>query len=260
MKNYTIIHILIFLVFMLAYQCASAQDYLVTTRGDTVRGEFKLMFYTPNKQVQVKNGKEKSTYSILETKTFRYDNEIYRPVKGPQGYTFMKVIKDGYLSLLAFQIDKANTYDGRYLTKADGSGMEVPNLGFKKNMARFLEDCESVSTKIDQDTFNKKDLENIVDEYNTCIDRKTSAMESAMVKRTEIKNSQSSWDELIEGINQHDDFPDKATALEMTTDIKKRISRGEKVPNFVVDGLKNILASQNDLKELLNKALAEIGQ
>lgn len=246
---------------MLAYQCAAAQsDYLVTTRGDTVRGEFKLMFYTPEKQVQVKNGKEKTTYSILETKTFSYENEIYRPVKGPNGYTFMKVIKDGYLSLMAFQMDKANAYDGRYLTKADGSGMEVPNLGFKKNMARFLEDCEAVNTKIEQDTYNKKDLEEIVDEYNRCIDKKTTAMETAIAQRSETGSAQSSWDELIEGINQHADFPDKATALEMTNDIKKRISRGEKVPNFVVDGLKNILSGQNDLKELLDKALAEIGQ
>jgi hypothetical protein len=261
MKNCTIDHVLLFLVFMLAYQCASAQsDYLVTTRGDTVRGEFKLMFYAPDKKVQVKNGKDKTTYSILETKSFSFENEIYKPVKGPDGYAFMKVIKGGYLSLMAFQMKNATSYDGRYLLKIDGQGMEVPNLGFKKNMVKFLDDCEAVSTKIDQDTYNKKNLEDIVDEYNICITNKTNVMETAIAQRKETGSSQNSWDELIEKINQHEDFPDKATAVEMATDIKKRISRGEKAPNFVVDGLKNILANQNDLKEILDNALAEMGQ
>jgi hypothetical protein len=85
-------------------------------------------------------------------------------------------------------------------------------------------------------------------------------METAIAQRSETNSSQNSWDQLMENINQHADFPDKATALEMTSDIKKRISRGEKVPNFVVDGLKNILSGQSDLKESLDKALAEIGQ
>lgn len=261
MKNYVILPILIFFLLVATYQCASAQDdYLVTTRGDTVRGELKLMFYTPEKKVQVKNGKDKTTYSILETKSFSYDNEIYQPVKGPYGYAFMKTLKEGYLSLMAFQIDKATAYDGRYLLKVDGRGMEVPNLGFKKNMARFLEDCESVSTKIDQDNYSKKDLEEIVDEYNQCIESKTNAMETAIAQKKEVSNTQNSWDALIEEINQHPDFPDKSTAIEMSNDIKKRVQRGEKVPNFVVDGLKNILAGQNDLKESLDRALTEIGQ
>ncbi|HEX5170680.1 MAG TPA: hypothetical protein VFW11_16015 [Cyclobacteriaceae bacterium] len=260
MKNYTIIHILLFLLFMLAYQCSHAQsDYLVTTRGDTVRGELKLLFYGPEKKVQVKTDKDKTTYSILNTKSFFYEGEYYRPAKGPEGYLFMKVIKPGYLSILAYQVDKSSSYDGRYLMRADGQGIEVPNIGFKKQMSRFLSDCESVSLKIEQDTYNKRDLEQIVDEYNLCIDKKTAQTNQAISQEKEKGTKANSWDVLVEKINQHADFEGKETALEMTADIKNRLQRGEKIPAFVVDGLKNTLAEQTELKEALQIALTEIG-
>jgi len=260
MKNYLILHILLLIVFMVAYQCSHAQsDYLVTTRGDTVRGELKLLFYGPEKKVQVKTEKDKTIYSILNTKSFYYQNEIHQPAKGPDGYVFMKLLKPGYLSLLAFQMDKATSYDGRFLLKADGNGIEVPNLGFKKQMSKFLSDCDAVSVKLDQDGYSKKDLEIIVDEYNKCITGKTNEVQRAIATGRDTGTKTNSWDALAENIKQQPDFDGKATALEMTTDIKSRIQRGEKVPNFVVDGLKSTLAQQPDLKEALEKALSEIG-
>ena len=260
MKNYIIIHILFLLLFMLAYQCSRAQsDFLVTTRGDTVKGELKLMFYSPEKKVQVKNEDGKNIYSILNTKSFTYENEIYKPVKGPYGYAFMKILKSGYLSLLAFQVDKSTSYDGRFLLKADGNGIEVPNLGFKKQMSKFLADCDALRVKLDQDAYSKKDLETIVDEYNNCIDGRTVEVEEKISREKDTGNKSNAWDTLIESINQHADFEGKATALEMTADIKSRLQRGEKVPNFIVDGLKSTLSPQADLKEVLEKALSEIG-
>ncbi len=260
MKNYIIIHILFLILFMLAYQCSRAQnDFLVTTRGDTVKGELKLMFYAAEKKVQVKNEDGKNVYSILNTKSFTYGNEIYKPVKGPYGYAFMKLLKPGYLSLLTFQVDKSTSYDGRFLLKADGDGMEVPNLGFKKQMSKFLGDCDALKVKLDQDVYSKKDLETIVDEYNNCIAAKTTDVEKKISTEKEKGTKSTSWDTLTESINQHADFEGKATALEMTADIKSRIQRGEKVPNFIIDGLKSTLSQQPDLKEVLEKALAEIG-
>lgn len=260
MKNYLIVHILLLILFMIAYQCSHAQnDYLITTRGDTVRGELKLMFYTPEKRIQITKDKEKSTYTILNTKSFFFKGEIYKPAKGPEGYTFMKLIKPGYLSLLAFQVEKSATYDGRYLLKADGNGIEVPNLGFKKQLAKFLADCDAVSLKLEQDVYSKRDLETIVDEYNACIETKTIKAAQTITKEKETGVKANSWDALTEKINSHDDFEGKSTALEMTADIKSRLQRGEKIPTFVIDGLKNVLAGQTDLKEALQLALSEIG-
>jgi hypothetical protein len=260
MKNYLIVHILLFILFMLVYQCSQAQeDYLVTTRGDTVRGELKLLFYGPEKKIQVKSESGKELYSILNTKTFFYGGDYYRPAKSPDGYVFMKIIKSGYLSILAFQVEKASTYDGRFLLKADGQGLEVPNLGFKKQVAKFLGDCESVSYKLENDVYGKKDLEKIVDEYNACIEGKSAQTTQAITREKDAGVKSNTWDTLIEKINQHPDFEGKSTALEMATDIKSRVQRGEKVPNFVIDGLKKTLDEQSELKPVLEQALSEIG-
>ena len=84
--------------------------------------------------------------------------EVFQPVKGPYGYTFMKLVKSGYLSLLSFQPENQSSYDGMWLLKKDGDGIEVPNLTFEKGMKKFLSDCPALVKKIDNDVYNKKRL------------------------------------------------------------------------------------------------------
>lgn len=259
MKNLNIIHILLFLICMLIYKCASAQnDYVITTKGDTVYGELKMLTLGPEKKVQVKNDKKKDYYSIFQTKEVNYNGEKYFPIKGPNGYVYMKLQKPGYLSVYAYQTDNKSMYDAIFLVKADGSSLDLPNLGFKKQMSNFLEDCPSISTRIDQGELNKKDMDLIVDEYNSCIETRTKRTEQSINQNIVKSQKISSWDALEEAIKAHPDFEGKPTALEMVDDIQRRISRSEKVPNFVVEGLKSTLASQADLKDDLNKALSEM--
>src|SRR6188768_3527079 len=140
MKN-CIIPVLIFLLFMLVYQCSKAQDYVVTSKRDTIHGAVKPLLYGAEKKVQVTTSdKKKTILPITQTSSFSYDGEIYHPVRTEKGYVFMKLLKEGYLSLYAFQMENQMTYDGRYLTKKDGTKMEVPNLSFKKNVTKFVAD------------------------------------------------------------------------------------------------------------------------
>jgi hypothetical protein len=258
MKNFAVIHILLFILLMLVYQCAGAQDYVITTKGDSINGEIKTLFYGPEKKVQVTtDDKKKTVYSIFQTRRFHYRGEIYQPVKYDRGYTFMKVIKPGYLSLYAFQMENQVNYDGLILVKKDGARLEVPNLTFKKNMTKFLEDCEAVAEKIDKGELTKKNIQTIVDEYNACINTRT-LNDAKLITRTENASKKiSSWDELETQIKSKGDFEGKADALEMVGEIKAKIKREEKVPNFMIEGLKSSL-SKTDLTESLNKALAEI--
>jgi hypothetical protein len=258
MKNFAVIHILLFILLMLVYQCADAQDYLITTKGDSIAGEIKTLFYGPEKKVQITTeDKKKTVYSIFQTRRFHYRGDIYQPVKYDRGYTFMKLIKGGYLSLYAFQMENQVNYDGLILVKKDGSKLEVPNLTFKKNMTKFLEDCGDVSEKIDKGELTKKNMQGIVDEYNACINTRT-LNDAKVFTRTENANKKiSSWDELENQIKAKGDFEGKADALEMVGEIKGKIKREEKVPNFMIEGLKSSL-SKTDLTEALNKALTEI--
>ncbi len=87
----------------------------------------------------------------------------------------MKVLMDGYLSLNAFNQANQSQWDGRYLTKMDGTGLEVPNLTFKKTLGSFLSDCGDIKKRREDGELGRGDLEKIVSLYNTCLQNKTDA-------------------------------------------------------------------------------------
>jgi len=235
-----------------------AQDFLVTAKGDTIQGEIKPLLYGVDKKVQITEpGKKKTIYSLFQVKSFSIKGETYQPVKGPAGYTFMKLIKPGYLSLYTFQSENQANFDGTYLLKKDGQGMELPNLSFKKGMKKFLGDCQAVADKIEQDELNKKDLEKIVDEYNSCIQNRTADHEKIIAKTTEQTKSMTVWDVLEEKIKTQSDFEGKNNALEMIAEIKSKIATSQKIPNFLLEGLKSSL-NGDVFKTELENALKEV--
>lgn len=258
MKNFCVIHILLFFLMMLIYKIGSAQDYLVTSRGDTVRGTVKVFSYGPDKKVQVvTSDKKKSTFPIFQVRSFVMDNENYSPVKGPNGYAFMKVLQKGYLSLYAFQRENQVTYDGQYLLKKDGSGMEVPNLTFKKNIAKYLAECPAVTARIDNGELGKTDIEKIVEAYNNCISANTTQFTNTLNYQKEQSKKISSWDILEEKVKAKSDFEGKTDALDMIAEIKNKIKNSERVPNFMIEGLKSSL-NNSDLSTELQNAIAEL--
>lgn len=253
----TIIHFLIFLLCMLVYQCTHAQQgYVITSRGDSINGEIKPMLYGPEPKVQVRGDGGKQVFSIVQTRKYALDGEVFYPVRTTEGYKFMKLLSTGYVSLYAFQPDKQQTFDGRYLVKADGRSMEVPNLGFKKQMVSFLDDCGGVSEKIESGELTRKNLDEILQQYNQCIAGRTA---ETLARKPEVKAAKvTPWDELEKSVSEHAEFEGKSTALEMIADVKSRISRGEKIPNYILEGLKSTLASQDALAESLAGALASL--
>jgi hypothetical protein len=256
MKTFGIVHILLLLLLLLVYQCTHAQQYVVTTKGDSISGEVKPMNFGLEKRVQVTTAdKKKKVFSIFEVRHFKFKSDVFRPVKRDQSYEFMKVVKEGYLSIYAFQMEKQTTYDGLYLAKRDGTGIEVPNLSFKKFVSKFLSDCSDISDKIAKGDLTKKNLNDIVDQYNACVNDRTGS-ESIVVKRPSSAKF-TPWSALEDKVKNSDDFESKNDALEMIADIKGKISRGEKVPKFLVDGLKGALADSN-LDTELQAAIASL--
>jgi hypothetical protein len=258
MRSFGIIHLLLMLLIILVYKCAGAQDYVVTSKADTLYGEVKPLFYGVDKKVQLKQeGEKKVVYPMFQVRSFFYKGEQYQPVKGPEGYTFMKLQKAGYLSLFSYQLPNQVTFDGLYLVKMDGKSMEVPNISFKKAMQRFLEDCPSVADKIDKGDLSKKDLHKIIDEYNACISDNTVDHGKIIAEQKEATEAVNTWDKLEEKVKAEPDFDGKTNALEMIAEIKNKVSRSEKVPNFLIEGLKTTL-TQESLQADLANALKEI--
>lgn len=251
-------------LFLIAFILLSAtivqsQDYLVTVQGDTIRGTIKPLSYGAERKVQVtETGKKKVLYPFFKVKAYSLDGEIFQPVKGPEGYTFMKLVKSGYLSILAFQPENQTSYDGVWLLKKDGDGIEVPNITFEKGMKKFLEDCPSLVKKIDTDVYNKKDLHKIVDEYNACMANPQPAEEKPVAAKAPVQEkSLTTWDALEAKVKAQPDFPEKETALEMIGEIKAKVSTSQKIPNFLIEGLKSSL-NQEVFKTELDNALKDI--
>ncbi len=259
MRTFGVIQILLLLILLLAYQCVQAQDHVVTAVGDTLHGKVRLLNYGPDKKVQLTSeGKKKETLSMMQVRSVSFDGDIYQPQRGPAGYAFMKVVTPGFLSLYAFQRENQTTYDGLLLAKKDGTSIEVPNLGFKKVMARFLSDCEPVQTKIENGTFGRTDLDKIIIAYNECLDNKSDAPAVVDAPRTEpMKDAPPALTQLDEKLKAHPEFAGKADALDMLTEIRKKVARSEKVPNFLIEGLKDAL-KDTSLKDEATAALEEL--
>lgn len=259
MKGFAVIHFILFLLLMLVYQLVGAQDYVLTARGDSIAGEVKPLLYGPEKKVQVTgSGKEKATFSLFEVRAFSDEGETFHPVKGEKGYVFMKLVQPGYLTLYAYQPENQTRFDGLFLQKLDGDNMVVPNLGFKKYMSQFLEDCPAVAEQIKSGVLNRKNLETLVTSYNACIDARSIDHEEVIAKQEEQAIRISAWESLEQKVREAD-FNDKDDALEMIAEIRKKIRQQEKIPNFLVEGLKNSLRNTH-LTTSLEKALEETDQ
>lgn len=250
------VQILFILVCIIGYRISVAQtDYVITLKGDSISGKVKHMNYGGGEKVQVTtdDGK-KNIYSILQTKRFSLENELYEPVRVTQGYTYMKLLKRGYLSYYAFQMPSQTSWDGRYILKKDGSGMEVPNIGFKKQIIRFLEDCAEVRAGIESGKFTKANMNEVVDQYNACIDSNTVKTES----EKKLSDKEIVWNELETAVRDASPFDGRMDAIEMITEVKSKVRQGEKIPNFLVEGIKDVLKDQSALQEPLKKALSAL--
>lgn len=257
MKSIVLIPLLPFILFMLFCQCAAAQDYVLTTSGDSLTGQVKAMHYGPEKRVQiVSDEKNKRTLSIFEVREFSSDGEIFHPVRAEKGYVFMKLLQPGYLSLYAYQLESQSRFDGLLLKKSDGANLIVPNLGFKKYMGQFLEDCPDVVARIRERDLSKKNLSEIIGAYNDCITNRTVNHDVVLSEREQQDQKIGAWDAL-EGKIKEKEFPEKNNALEMVAEIKKKIDRKEAIPNFLTEALRNSL-KDTGLSADLDQAMGQI--
>ena len=253
------IQLIVIIICVMGYSLVHAQaDYLVLTKGDTLYGKVKHLSYGTEEAIQIipKGSKRKVSYPMLQVKAFEIDNEPYHLIRTSTKYTYMKLLRHGYLSLYAFRIDGQNIWNGRYLYKIDGSGMEVPTLAFKKRINEFLIECPDIKTSIESADLNRNDIDSIIVLFNTCISKNTIIKSQEVQAASKNAASVNVWEELeskIKNVN----LEDKESVLEMIAEAKSKSAQGEKIPNFLKDALRKSLKDNPELEELLSKALMQ---
>lgn len=249
--------IIFMLLVMVSFPSYSQTDYVVLAKGDTLYGKVTHLNYGIEQKVQlVDSNRKKIVYNIVQVKAFHLKTDDYHVVKMYDRYKFMKLVVPGYASLYQYQEDDRTTWDGRFLYKMDGTGLDVPNIGFKRRMVEFMKDCPQVAAQLDSGTLVRNDLVDIVQQYNACIENNTLVSKTegaAAVQATVAKVSP--WNELESAVKESASLEEKESVLEMISEARSKTERGEKIPNFILDGLKKSLAREPALSELLTKAI-----
>lgn len=245
------------IIFFIVFQSSivAQSDYAVNVKGDTLRGDLKIITSDPVDHLQVMIGNKKSNYTALQIKNIFHSGVNYRTVKYENSYQFMKLKKNGYLSLLEFREPGQQVMHSQYLSKSDGSGIEVPNLSFKKTLAKYLSDCKDVSARIEKGDFGKRDLENIIDLYNVCIQTKTESM-AIKTQPVVVDSEKVLAVKNLAAKVESESLLTKKDALDVLKDIQSKVSKNEAIPNYLIEGLKSYLIDTPSLNKDLDALIA----
>ena len=246
------------IILFLGSWVAQAQDYVVTLKNDTLKGVAKISDYDVIDRIDLMDQKKKNHFTAIQVRTLFMNREIFNPIRTDDGYRMMKLAKAGYLSLYkgrrpnSSASDPSN-YDVSYLIKRGGSVIELPNLTFKKAMIDFLKDCNIMKEKIEKENLGKKDLDQIITDYNNCIENQTHPTPIALVSssdptlialgklKTKLEASQLS---------------SKKDAVDILNDMSDKVRGNQPVPNYLMEGLKGLLKDapeyQSDLEKILS--------
>ncbi len=228
-----------------------AQDYLVTTKRDTLRGRLSISSFPTMDKVVVSVDKKKTEYPGTSVHVLVLDSQVYRPVRTSDAYRLMRLSRAGMVSLYYGRQSPGTPYNVPFVVKKSGEAMEVTSLRFKKSMASFLDDCSSMKNKIEQDKLGKKDLEKIIDEYNLCLDQQTSkAMVSSEDPRLVALNTMNSRLEKDPAIT--------SDARDIIKDLYAKVRENKAIPNYLIEGLRESLKDRKEYQEDLEILIAKL--
>jgi hypothetical protein len=254
MKNLIVTFLFLLLISSVSF-CQA--DYAITSKGDTLHGRVKILTYDILDRVQVTVNKKKKIYTALEVKTIVASGVTYNTIKYDKGYRYMKLVKAGFLSLYGFRMPNQSTYDGQYLFKKDGTGMEIPNLTFKKSLVNFMDGCDEVQERIKSGDLGRRDIDQIIDRYNSCLQFKTEKQVVAVAEPTPIESEKMvAINSLISKVETAADFTNKTDVLDLLKDLRSKVGRNEILPNYLTKDIKNYLGVQPQFTEELDKLLA----
>lgn len=194
------------LFILLSSVCYSQYNWtngqLVLNNGETLNGQIKIPMVSKN--LIAFNGKEKVSYRInRKSKKVKYGAEqvkmlIFKNSDSETAYFeyipilenkkgLFQVITSGKASLYArsvsvtsasgpaggFQVYSFNNFNEFYVIR-DGEELASPMItarisrSFKKRAMEYFSDCSALVAKLENKTYQKEDIKEVMEEYNRC--------------------------------------------------------------------------------------------
>jgi hypothetical protein len=147
------------------------QDQVFTKRGERYEGKVVFNFNpTGYEEVIIKTEEEKLTFRSYLVDLVIYNEDTLHVLTFSNETKFGLLKSDGKrLAHYRVQDESNYDFDKEILYKKDArESIDVPNIGFKKPVARFLSDCEVVSEQILEGELKAKDIEEIIYRYDNC--------------------------------------------------------------------------------------------
>jgi len=239
---------------LLSFSASFGQDYIVTMKSDTLRGEVKIMSYDLLDRLTLSEpGKKRATYTAMQVRRAFYKGDLYQPVKFENGIRFMKILIAGNISLYAWRGPQQGKFDTKILQKVGMNSIEVPNIGFKKFLGDMVEDCPVVYDKLKNGDYSRNNVEEIVTQYNSCI----VGIQAQKIEAS-LPVPSTPATELIEKLKTKvagSDLSNKDDVNDLLNSITERLKKNEPVPAYMKEGLKGYLGTKEDLKADMEQLL-----
>jgi hypothetical protein len=227
------------------------EEYVVTLKNDTLRGPVRLLTYDVMDRVAVGSGSKKTSLKAVEVRYVVQDGFTYQPVQNNKAIRFMRVLRAGYLTLYAYRQEFQSSYDSRLLLKMNGQKIDLPNIGFKKLLSEFLEDCPATALKVKEGEFDRSEVEAIVDDYNACVAAQNNVA-IVTAKPTPLVEAISALRAKVETSS----LESKQEVLDLIKDLDNKAKRGQTIPAYLASSLKSYLGDKKEFEEQLNNLLS----
>jgi hypothetical protein len=144
------------------------ENYVVTVQGDTLEGKISFSFGNPAfDKVFVKMDQGTQEFRSYQVSQIIFKSDTVDVVKLGSEIRFGKRLSKGKsLSLYQIQRNSNFEFDTEILLKPDETYLEIPNIGFRKFVSMFIEDCEEVASKVQSGDYKSSEVIQIVEDYN----------------------------------------------------------------------------------------------
>lgn len=255
----------LFMICLMA-QGLMAQDLLVKTNGDTLTGKVDIAKDHRNREYAFfRNGRKKESVKPLQVRMIQKESgEIIRPVQVGDQFKFGKQVEQGYLSYYKVSNDDVvELFTSDLLTKMDGSSLLLQGkIGFRGRVGKFLEDCFDVSLAVKEKKYTRRELDQVVKDYNACVNTSGLSSGDAAALKADVINLSGDLEQNLADFGSQlansSKVANKEDVTAMFNDVAGKIRRKELVPNYLKTALQEAIKDDDELKRLMKEILKNV--